>query len=130
MQAMGEERVVHIDLRSPTDISAARHVIRTLADTAEDGRFLIDVLMASSELMSNALEHTNGGATVRASWSGRTLRVDVSDDGADAQLTATMPDVRSHHGRGLAIVDAVASRWGTVRHPDGKTVWFEIDRRD
>jgi anti-sigma regulatory factor (Ser/Thr protein kinase) len=31
-------------------------------------------------------------------------------------------------GLGLAIVERLASRWGAERSPDGKVVWFELDR--
>jgi serine phosphatase RsbU (regulator of sigma subunit)/anti-sigma regulatory factor (Ser/Thr protein kinase) len=31
-------------------------------------------------------------------------------------------------GRGLLLVDQLASRWGTVHHPGGKGVWFRLDR--
>jgi hypothetical protein len=33
-------------------------------------------------------------------------------------------------GRGLAIVDALASRWGVDRFEGGKSVWFEVPRLD
>ncbi len=29
-------------------------------------------------------------------------------------------------GRGLALVDSLAVRWGTDSAPEGKTVWFEL----
>jgi serine phosphatase RsbU (regulator of sigma subunit)/anti-sigma regulatory factor (Ser/Thr protein kinase) len=31
-------------------------------------------------------------------------------------------------GRGLLLVDRLASSWGTVHHPGGKGVWFRLDR--
>jgi hypothetical protein len=125
---MGVERDVEIELRSTADIANARAAIRTLLTPADHGTFGIDVLLASSELMSNALEHTHGPATVRARRSATTLRVEVTDDGPDADLRAAMPRGTDHRGRGLAIVEAVARRWSVIRHPGGgKTVWFEID---
>jgi hypothetical protein len=30
-------------------------------------------------------------------------------------------------GRGLQLVDELASRWGIERDTDHKTVWFELD---
>ena len=32
----------------------------------------------------------------------------------------------AEHGRGLAIVAALALRWGSRETPDGKETWFEI----
>jgi hypothetical protein len=30
-------------------------------------------------------------------------------------------------GRGLLIVDSLASRWGVIEHDGGKSVWFEVE---
>jgi hypothetical protein len=32
-------------------------------------------------------------------------------------------DARSDRGRGVAMVEQLADRWGVLRHADGKTVW-------
>ena len=35
------------------------------------------------------------------------------------------------NGRGMAIVEAMSTRWGVQAHGDGgKTVWFELDLAD
>jgi hypothetical protein len=39
----------------------------------------------------------------------------------------SMTPVRAPPGRGLELVDALASRWGTLGGPDGRVVWFELD---
>jgi hypothetical protein len=31
------------------------------------------------------------------------------------------------HGRGVLLVDALATRWGVDQRAGGKTVWFELD---
>ena len=31
-------------------------------------------------------------------------------------------------GRGIAMVDRIASRWGTEQHAGGKVVWAELTR--
>jgi anti-sigma regulatory factor (Ser/Thr protein kinase) len=59
------------------------------------------------------------------------LRIEVSDSRGEkppvpAELGEPAPDAES--GRGLLLVEALASRWGTEpRHPSGKTVWVELD---
>ena len=85
-----------------------------------------------SEVTTNAVRHTASGAaggTFRVSYELRDdrLRVEVYDAGA-----RTAPQRRAHHlealgGRGLELVDALASRWGTLGGPDGRVVWFELD---
>jgi hypothetical protein len=31
------------------------------------------------------------------------------------------------HGRGLLLVDSLASAWGVDASPPGKAVWFQLD---
>jgi hypothetical protein len=87
-----------------------------------------DTLLLASELVTNAVRHGTGDVTVRL-WPGRdVVRVEVTDasphhpEQADRGLDA-------ERGRGLQIVGALASRWGTApaRAGEGKTVWFELD---
>ena len=39
----------------------------------------------------------------------------------------TRPDFNSAGGRGVWLVDTIASRWGHPPEPPGKVVWFEMD---
>jgi hypothetical protein len=53
------------------------------------------------------------------------VRVEVRDQSPLA------PEIRHYDeaastGRGLALVDALATRWGTAPQPGGKVVWFEL----
>lgn len=84
-----------------------------------------------SELVSNAVQH-GGPHTPTASVGLEVVvcpglvRVEVTDAGAGNPLPGKAAnDHRS--GLGLLLVEAMASRWGCVRLPVGKTVWFEID---
>ena len=36
-------------------------------------------------------------------------------------------DLEAPGGRGLELLDALASRWGTLGGPGGRVVWFELD---
>lgn len=130
MVGMPAEPDVHVALRHFGDIGTARAVIRLLIRLPIDDPFVIDTLLAASELASNALEHTAGTCAMRAWYpaEGSTIRIEVSDSDTDVDLRARMPRGDRLNGRGLAIVAAVSSRWGSERTPTGKTVWFEVDR--
>lgn len=129
---MTDERDVVIDLVCHTDIALARSIVRQRVTNglriAADDPFTIDTMLATSELVSNALEHAHGRCTMRVTLSCHAVRVEVADLDASAHLTAAMPPPEAQNGRGLAIVETIATRWGTERSPQGKTVWFEIER--
>ncbi|MGF0175134.1 ATP-binding protein [Streptomyces sp. Marseille-Q5077] len=59
---------------------------------------------------------------------GGTVRIEVTDTRADRLPHAERPAPEAESGRGLAIVDALADRWGvTPGLPPRKTVWAEVD---
>jgi anti-sigma regulatory factor (Ser/Thr protein kinase) len=76
-----------------------------------------------SELVTNSVVHAEGVVTLWARWAGEVLRVDVSDHGGGVRV-ASDSDVS---GRGLAIVDALATDWGVTRFDGtGRVTWFEL----
>jgi anti-sigma regulatory factor (Ser/Thr protein kinase) len=91
---------------------------------ASPDRVIGDVQLVVTELVSNVLRHTPHRAGQVAVWQeGADVHVSVSD------LSSVPP--RLVHGapvggRGIHIVDAVASAWGVVRDRQGKTVWADI----
>lgn len=84
------------------------------------------VALMVSELAANSVRHAESDFEVAVSRTDRDLRVEVSDNGAGRpQLKDPAPNIPS--GRGLRIIDALASGWGIVDHGDeGKTVWFSL----
>jgi anti-sigma regulatory factor (Ser/Thr protein kinase) len=88
-----------------------------VADTAE---------LIVSELVTNAVNADCSLTGVRLSCRGESLRIAVLDDGPGVPAVASPTD-RDEHGRGLAIIDAVAAAWGVESEPDhGKQVWAEL----
>ncbi len=85
------------------------------------------VRLLTSELVTNALTHAREPLAIRAYPVGAGVRVEVGDGAEQAfplPRTARRP---LSDGRGLEIVDAMASRWGWRRTQGGKVVWFEVD---
>jgi anti-sigma regulatory factor (Ser/Thr protein kinase) len=87
-----------------------------------------DALLLVSELASNAVLHARSGLVVSVTRSpdGRLVRVTVRDDECDVEPTLRNPGPGEASGRGLGIVQTVATCWGVVRDRDGKSVWFEL----
>jgi hypothetical protein len=110
-----------IDARSP---ATARKLLLSALDGRED-RAVGDALLMMSELVTNAVRHTRTVLLVLVTMQNHTLHVDVTDD----DPTLPLPSDAEHdatNGRGLRIVDALATRWGVTPTIDGKTVWFEM----
>jgi anti-sigma regulatory factor (Ser/Thr protein kinase) len=89
-----------------------------------------DVTLLVSELVTNAVTHGEGGISVVIATDADRVRVEVTDKGNKApDDLVQMPTASAPKGRGLAIVDHLATEWGvTPLEENGKTVWFEIRR--
>jgi anti-sigma regulatory factor (Ser/Thr protein kinase) len=79
-----------------------------------------------SELVTNAVLHarTDVEVVVRLLRSG--IRVEVHDRSTAAPVVRRYED-EAMTGRGLALVDELATKWGVDPLRDGKSVWFELD---
>ena len=87
-----------------------------------------NVTMVVSELVSNAILHGKAPITLALFQYGRVVRGEVTDH-STVWPTPVPAGPEEEHGRGLAIVEAYADRWGVVpasegKPVDGKTVWF------
>ncbi|HWS57745.1 MAG TPA: ATP-binding protein [Actinotalea sp.] len=114
-------------------VAVGRHwVVRTVLECGVDEMANQVVELLCSELLANAVLHgSEGGAiAVQVHHSVTVLRVSVSDAGSRTPVVLhTEPS--APNGRGMAIVEAMSSRWGVDEHADGgKTVWFELDLAD
>jgi hypothetical protein len=85
-----------------------------------------DALLTVSELVSNVMVHTADGCTVHAGYVPTGFRIEVTDTSADLPVVSHADEATHAAGRGLAIVDTVAARWGATVHGGGKTVWAEL----
>jgi anti-sigma regulatory factor (Ser/Thr protein kinase) len=110
----------------PAAIRDLRHAVRRVcSDTDPPADACETVVLLTSETVTNAIVH--GGPpvhlTIRVSAAG--IRVDVTDSTtAPPVIVPAQPDATG--GRGIQLIDALATRWGVERRTGGKTVWFEI----
>ncbi|MGW0609378.1 SpoIIE family protein phosphatase [Streptomyces sp. NPDC002788] len=84
------------------------------------------VLLVVSELVTNALVHTQGAVRVDLTLAADRLRVTVSDSSPRAPAKPVVVDWESTGGRGLFLVEAMSAAWGSVPIGGGKQVWSEI----
>jgi hypothetical protein len=110
----------------PQSVAESRDRLRSSCPDLP-GPVLDAALLLTSELVTNAVRHGEGDITCRL-WAGpEVLRVEVSD--ASSQVPRAVDrGLVADSGRGLQIVETIASRWGAVpAQHEGKTVWFELD---
>lgn len=89
-----------------------------------------DVQLCVTELVANVIRHVGEGTPVRVRVArvggGDRIRVEVTDPDARALPVLLDATVDDESGRGLALLDAVAVRWGVEPGVAGKTVWCEL----
>lgn len=96
---------------------------RCRSDAADVAELLI------TELVTNALVHTEQGAEVSASLAATRLRVEVRDYASRRPRPHVPTADDGTHGRGLVLVQELADEWGvdTLARGAGKVVWFELE---
>jgi DNA-binding NarL/FixJ family response regulator len=119
--------VITADL--PAEASSARQARALVADAlgteGEELLFALELLV--SEVVTNAVRHAHAAPRIEAHLGPECVRVAVYDP--DPQLPLHRePDGERPGGRGLHLLDDLASRWGAEPTDDGKVVWFELDR--
>ncbi|MFE9683161.1 ATP-binding protein [Streptomyces sp. NPDC006285] len=130
----------------PAEVGRARRWARSrLAGSgiAADEPLAETLILLVSELVTNAVVHTGRPAVLRLSVpaaaagpaaGGRalgevvaTVRLEVLDASTRAPRLRCS-DSDDTNGRGLALVDGLADRWGWSAEGAGKRIWCELDR--
>ncbi|MFJ5559677.1 ATP-binding protein [Streptomyces sp. NPDC093250] len=112
----------------PEEVGVLRRLVRRrlahwglheLVDTAQ---------LCVSELVSNVVTHVGLGtpSSLAVSLNGTHLRIEVHDPDARALPTLVAADIDAEGGRGMALVEALADRWGVQLREDRKVTWCEL----
>jgi len=114
----------------PQSVSAARHFVASnLADRGQDS--LVDsVVLLTSEVVTNAVLHggpygDDGDVVLWLDSTGTTVRVEVRDRSLARPIVGDALGT-GRPGRGMYLVDRLASAWGVTADASGKWVWFEV----
>ncbi|QTD99194.1 ATP-binding protein [Streptomyces cyanogenus] len=122
----------------PAEVGRARRWARSrLAGSgiAADEPLAETLILLVSELVTNAVVHTGRPAVLRLSLpapaaeerASATVRVEVADGSSRAPVPRCAGSDATG-GRGLALVDCLADRWGWRSEGAGKSIWCELDR--
>jgi anti-sigma regulatory factor (Ser/Thr protein kinase) len=113
----------------PESAGRARRAARTMLTDWRLGHLVEDVDLVVSELVTNALLHSGEGPARTAA----PIRLELAL--AEGRLTCRVVDSSplpptpeeatetAESGRGLILVEALATEWGWQELPDGKAVW-------
>lgn len=116
-------------LRLSANAEAAHQTRRALREACRElpCDALDDVLLLSTELVTNAVRYAGGILTIAVECEARQAAVAVADSNPEPPVIR--PAERDNTtGRGLQLVDHLASSWGTRPTQDGKgkVVWFRV----
>jgi anti-sigma regulatory factor (Ser/Thr protein kinase) len=115
--------------RTAEDLSTVRQAVGDVIAHCGTEVDLAEVRLLADELTANAVRHAGGPTDVLIRGSVDVVYVEVTD-ASPALPVPARPGPNDDKGRGLLLVERLASAWGTRVPPGGgKTVWFEIRAR-
>lgn len=104
---------------------ARQLTMSTLRRLGYDEDLVERVAIVVSELASNAVLHAATPFSLVVAREGSQLRIAV-EDGLPLALAEPNHGLAVQRLHGLALIDAVAQRWGVEDRDDGKVVWAEL----
>ena len=111
----------------PTSVGAARRFVRDVLMSRQVPDRVVDTVeLLTSEVVTNAIVHGESGPHLAVTVDGSVVRVAVQDR-SPAMPVRHLTQLDAVSGRGVVIVEAMASAWGVERERNGsKRVWFEV----
>src|SRR4051812_29094706 len=99
---------------TPASVPLGRRLVRAWLRLTPRSYETDIVVLLTSELLDNAVAHTNGDIILEFAEAGPNLRVSVIDEAPHHMPGLVQIDVEKldDHGRGLRLVSALANRWG------------------
>lgn len=113
--------------RSTSSVPAARAFAAVALDAWGLNESVVDdASLLLTEVAANAIRHVDhGDLLITFLVHDDRLMVTVHDRSAQLPVARVVDD-EAESGRGLVLVEALATRWGSTASPTGKAVWFEL----
>lgn len=128
MEGLADAEPVHVSLEAePRAARSARAFVRQSVDV-DDEDFVSDVVLLTSELVTNAVIHARTPIEIGVVRSGDHVLVAVGDRNL-ARPEQQPYSIGRTSGRGLRILQAFTDAWGVTTHDRGKSVWFTMHRK-
>ncbi|SEO96136.1 Serine phosphatase RsbU, regulator of sigma subunit [Actinacidiphila rubida] len=122
----------YVHQADPEGLADARAALRQALSGWGLAALADDVELAAGELLVNVLLHTEGGAVLTLEVLPepvRRVRLSVQDR-SSVWPRRRSPGEAATSGRGLLMIEALATRWGVEPRGDGKAVWCEFTPAD
>ena len=121
-----ESRVLRASSTAP---SLAREFVTGVLDRSGVGDLVVDdVVLATSELVTNAVRHAGvDDVVLTVLLAPDRVRVEVVDSSPLRSLDEPRGPSQIG-GWGLQLIDEIATTWGFDANADGKAVWCELHR--
>jgi anti-sigma regulatory factor (Ser/Thr protein kinase) len=117
-------QLIHLD-PDGSSVAQARLFARDCLDRWGLEDQAADVELVVDELVTNAIRHSRGPVTLSIGRRLDRIVVQVQDP-SPAPPEHEHPGVLADQGRGLLLVEELATGWGTTPVDDGKRVWAEL----
>ncbi|MFC4588198.1 ATP-binding protein [Sphaerisporangium corydalis] len=131
MTTLGLIGTIHLPGRA-LSVHVARAFVRE-ALRADGWQEVDEAELLVSELFTNAVRHSRSGSrphglvTLVVTEHTGSVRIEVIDEGSPERVPSVQDaDVDGDGGRGLWLVEQIASTWGVRENLTGRAVWFEI----
>ncbi len=116
----------------PADVhapEAARNIVAALLPAWDLGDLISDAQLIASELVTNAYRHAQGTAGFELLLVQRDagVRIALADGSSIKPVIAELSHERPS-GRGMMLVSALCTEWGSESRDGGKQVWADLDR--
>lgn len=126
-----------------SDIDVARQVLPAAPTSAREARQLVVDFLAErgqfrplepaavivTELVANAVLFGRAESIeIDVELTASHVRIRVHDDNPEPPSRRLAAAATDCFGRGLALIEAMSTRWGVLTEPAGKWVWAELPR--
>jgi PAS domain S-box-containing protein len=109
----------------PEHVAAARKFTRHALAAWDQAELVDTACLLVSEIVSNAVRHARKTIGLRLHHTDREIITEITDDNPLMPARA-VPGPCDEYGRGLTLVETLASSWGSLPSEGGKIVWFGL----
>jgi PAS domain S-box-containing protein len=109
----------------PASVPAGRRFVAALLDDWACAHLTYTATLLTSEILTNAVVHGLGPVRLRLRRTDTEVTVIVSDRGR-YQPQPRLADLTDESGRGLSLLEMLATSWGARATEEGKDVWFTL----